>query len=150
MSLLLLSGYLTACSDGFTFRPPDFTLAPEPFDISNVTPTTTPEGLVIYVVQEGQAFLGPAAERDRVLVRYTLRLEDGSIEDSSYRDRNPDPVQFSLSEVIRGFREGIVGMIEGEKRVILVPPALGYANQPGHRLGSETLRYDVELVSILD
>lgn len=149
-ALLLLSGYFTACSDGFTFRPPDFSLAPEPYDISNVTPTTTPQGLVIYVVQEGVAFLGPASERDRVLVRYTLRLDDGTIEDSSYRDQNPDPVQFSLSEVIRGFREGIVGMVEGEKRVIIVPPGLGYGNQPGHRLGEETLRYDVELVAIVD
>ncbi|MCA1800898.1 MAG: FKBP-type peptidyl-prolyl cis-trans isomerase [Rhodothermaceae bacterium] len=149
-ALLLLSGLFTACSDGFTFRPPDFSLAPEPYDISNITPVTTPEGLAIYLVQPGEAYLGPVTERDRVLVRYTLRLDDGTIEDSSYRDRNPDPVQFSLGDVIRGFREGMVGMLEGEKRVIIVPPLLGYGNQPGHRLGSQVLRYDVELVAIID
>jgi FKBP-type peptidyl-prolyl cis-trans isomerase len=149
-ALLLLSGYLTACDDGFSFRPPDFSLVPEPFDISNITPVTTPEGLVIYVVQEGEAFLGPVTARDRVLVRYTLRLEDGTIEDSSYRERNPDPIRFGLSDVIRGFREGMIGMVEGEKRVVIVPPSLGYGNQPGHRLGSQTLRYDIELVAIVD
>ena len=149
-ALLLLSGLFTACSDGFTFRPPDYSLVPEPFDISTITPVTTTEGLAIYVVQEGQAFLGPVTERDRVLVYYTLRLEDGTIEDSSYRERNPDPIRFSLSDVIRGFREGMVGMLEGEKRVIIVPPSLGYANQPGHRLGNQILRYDIELVAILD
>jgi FKBP-type peptidyl-prolyl cis-trans isomerase len=79
-----------------------------------------------------------------------LRLEDGTIEDSSYRERNPDPVRFSLTEVIRGFREGIVGMVEGEKRVLIIPPALGYGTQPGHRLSNQTLRYDVELVAIID
>jgi hypothetical protein len=149
-ALMFAGAIFTACSDGFTFRPPDFSLAPEPFDISNITPITTSGGLTIYVVQEGEAILGPVAERDIVLVYYTLRLEDGTIEDSSYREQNPDPVRFDLTGVIRGFRQGMVGMVEGEKRVVIVPPSLGYGNQPGHRLASQTLRYDIELVAIID
>jgi FKBP-type peptidyl-prolyl cis-trans isomerase len=148
--LLLISGAFTSCNDGFTFRPPDYSLVPPPYDISNSTPINLDTGLKYYIVQEGVPFLGPVAERDDVRVRYTLRLDDGTIEDSSYRDQNPDPVRFNLTEVIRGFREGMLGMVEGEKRVIMVPPNLGYGNQPGHRLRNENLRYDVELVAIID
>jgi FKBP-type peptidyl-prolyl cis-trans isomerase len=149
-TLIFISGTLSSCDDGFTFEPPDFSLAPPPYDISNIDPVTMETGLILYYVQEGTPFLGPVTERDIVRVRYTLRLEDDTIEDSSYRNQNPDPASFNLSDVIRGFREGLVGMVEGEKRVIIVPPSLGYGNQIGHRLSNETLRYDVELVGIVD
>jgi FKBP-type peptidyl-prolyl cis-trans isomerase len=43
-------------------------------------------------------------------------------------------------------------MKEGEKRVIIVPPALGYSdNRPGVNgidLRDETLRYDVEITGL--
>ncbi|HET6528514.1 MAG TPA: FKBP-type peptidyl-prolyl cis-trans isomerase, partial [Balneolaceae bacterium] len=98
---------------------------------------------------------------DEVLVRYTGRTKDGEIFDSTYRNgatsrrlSNLTPVTISrprgpVSPLIDGFRRGLLGMKEGEKRVLVIPPSLGYGDVEGHDLQNDTLIFDVELVAIL-
>jgi FKBP-type peptidyl-prolyl cis-trans isomerase len=43
----------------------------------------------------------------------------------------------------------MLGMKEDEKRVLVIPPSLGYGGVEGHDLQNDTLFFDVELVSIL-
>lgn len=60
------------------------------------------------------------------------------------------PSSFSLSGVIPGFAQGIVGMKVGGRREIVIPPALGYGaqGQPPAVGANETLVFVVDLVQV--
>jgi FKBP-type peptidyl-prolyl cis-trans isomerase FkpA len=86
---------------------------------------------------------------DRVAVHYTGKLPDGKQFDSSI---GRTPIQFELGagRVIKGWDQGIAGMKVGQKRKLIIPPALGYgAAGAGPDIPpNATLHFDVELVSI--
>lgn len=79
-----------------------------------------------------------------VTVRYTGRLLDGTIFDSS----QDGSIEFQIGEVIKGWNEALVDMRKGEKRVLIVPPELGYGERgyPGIIPSNAYLVFDVELV----
>lgn len=79
-----------------------------------------------------------------VIVDYEGRLESGSVFDEGM------DVQFNLSEVIPGFRDGIVGMQVGGRREIVIPPNLAYgeAGIEGVIPSCETLTFDVTLLDV--
>src|SRR5438552_15905102 len=109
--------------------------------------TTTPSGLKIVEVAPGD----PAAKAgDIVWVHYTGTLADGAKFDSS-RDRS-EPLRFILGkgEVIKGWDEGVTGMKVGEKRKLIIPPALGYGEKgsPPKIPANAELHFDVELVGM--
>jgi len=63
---------------------------------------------------------------DWVVVDYTLKLEDGSIVETTH---GKSPIRFQLlnnGEMIPGFIEGIVGMKEKEEKTVVVTPETGY------------------------
>jgi FKBP-type peptidyl-prolyl cis-trans isomerase 2 len=62
---------------------------------------------------------------DKVKVHYVGRFEDGKVFDSSI-DREPMDVEVGGAQVIKGFEDGLVGMQEGEKKTISVPPEEAY------------------------
>ena len=107
---------------------------------------TTPSGLSIeeLVVGTGAA----AASGQKVSVHYTGWLVNGTKFDSS-KDRN-DPFEFELGsgKVIRGWDEGVEGMCEGGKRVLVIPPALGYGARGAGGVipPNATLLFEVELL----
>jgi len=69
--------------------------------------------------------MAQAKAGDTVQVHYTGKLEDGTVFDSS---ANGDPLQFKLGggQVIPGFENGVVGMAQGEKKTINIPPDDAY------------------------
>lgn len=151
-TLFLLSFFtisLISCDNDDPFDV-DYSEVPEPFDISNAEQVETETSLVYYLVEEGTGEF-QVQRRDRVRVFYTGRINNtGEIFDSSYRNKNTSPTDFaSLENLIAGFREGLIGMKEGEKRVLVIPPELGYGNTPNSRLSDDTLRFDVELDEII-
>lgn len=123
--------------------------APEkPAEVAESDYKTLPSGLKYAVLKEGS---GPSAGHHTVSVHYTGWLKDGKKFDSS-RDRG-EPIQFSLGhgEVIRGWEEGIQGMRVGERRQLVIPPALGYGERgtpDGTIPPNATLIFDVELVAL--
>ena len=79
--------------------------------------------------------------------------ERGKVVDTSHV--NSEPMQFTLGtgRVIEGWERGILGMCEGEKRVLVIPPELGFGlkgSRSGLVPGSATLHVEIILVEILD
>lgn len=106
---------------------------------------TTPEGVVIITNAPGDA---GAKDGDLVWVHYTGTLKDGTKFDSSH-DRD-EPIRFTLGrgDVIKGWDIGVRGMKVGEKRTLIIPPALGYGEKgslPKIPANAE-LHFDVELM----
>jgi FKBP-type peptidyl-prolyl cis-trans isomerase 2 len=66
---------------------------------------------------------------DTVVVHYTGKLEDGTIFDSSLTEgREPLNVTLGQGQLIKGFENGLVDMIEGEKKTIEIEPSEAYGD----------------------
>jgi FKBP-type peptidyl-prolyl cis-trans isomerase FkpA len=94
---------------------------------------------------------GAAAKAgDRVMVHYVGTLTDGKKFDSS-RDRG-EGFRFTLGQgqVIKGWDQGVAGMLIGEVRKLTIPPDLGYGSRgfPPVIPGGATLVFEVELLKV--
>ncbi|WP_219419473.1 FKBP-type peptidyl-prolyl cis-trans isomerase [Pseudonocardia nigra] len=101
------------------------------------------------VTQDVVVGTGPAATLDdTVEVHYSGTLyQDGTLFDSSWE--SGAPVEFPLDGVVPGFAQGIEGMQVGGRRVIVIPPELGYGDRDqGPIPGGSTLVFVVDLVGI--
>lgn len=112
-------------------------------------PATQPadEGLVVTELQAGHA---GAQNGDILLVHYVGTLDNGTKFDSSYD--NGQPIRFTLGQgnVIKGWDMGLLGMVVGEKRRLVIPPALGYGDKEhGPIPANSTLHFDVELIGLV-
>ncbi len=69
--------------------------------------------------------MAQAKDGDRVKVHYTGTFADGTVFDSSFDE---DPFEFVIGEqsVLPGFENAIIGMNEGETKVVTVLPEEGY------------------------
>ena len=87
------------------------------------------------------------ATNARVRVHYEGWTLDGEKFDSS-RDRQ-NPAEFPLNRVIKGWEEGVAGMKEGGRRVLVIPPELAYGRRGNPRgIGPfSPLVFDIELLS---
>ena len=112
-------------------------------DTTALTFEKGPEGLRYAVIKQGEG--EPARKGNVANVHYTGWLTNGYKFDSS-RDRS-QVFSFTLGagRVIRGWELGVQGMLPGEKRILIVPPGLGYgARGAGPIPGGSTLIFAVE------
>jgi peptidylprolyl isomerase len=82
-------------------------------------------------------------------VHYTLMAwSSGTLVESSWD--SGQTATFPLSGVIAGWQQGIPGMKEGGRRLLVIPPDLGYGSQgAGGAIGpNETLIFVVDLVTV--
>lgn len=109
---------------------------------------TTDSGLQYIVLKEGTG-AKPTTE-DKVEVHYHGTLIDGTVFDSSV-DRGT-PSSFGVTQVIKGWTEGLQLMKEGAKYKFFIPSNLAYGPQQKGAIikGNSTLIFDVELLKILD
>eukprot|EP00320_Phaeocystis_rex_P014934 CAMPEP_0119074416 /NCGR_PEP_ID=MMETSP1178-20130426/72101_1 /TAXON_ID=33656 /ORGANISM="unid sp, Strain CCMP2000" /LENGTH=199 /DNA_ID=CAMNT_0007056573 /DNA_START=22 /DNA_END=621 /DNA_ORIENTATION=- len=110
---------------------------------------TTKSGLMYRDVLVPEGGRGPNSG-DTVRVHYTGRLEDGTVFDSSHQRGEPISFELGTGRVIRGWDEGVAGMVVGGTRQLVIPPNLGYGTRgaPPAIPPNALLHFDVELVEI--
>ena len=107
----------------------------------------TPTGLQYEVIQKGQG--AKPSRNSKVRVHYTGSLLNGQVFDSSVQ--RGEPAEFSLSQVIPGWTEGLQLMSEGSKYRFFIPARLAYGEHgaPGAIPPNAALIFEVELLKIL-
>ncbi|MFH8801670.1 FKBP-type peptidyl-prolyl cis-trans isomerase [Streptomyces sp. NPDC017936] len=111
-----------------------------------VPKTDPPKKLVANYVIEGDG--EEVAAGGSVVVQYKGVVWDTGKEfDSSY-SRNA-PTSFSLSQVVKGWGQGLAGKKVGSRVVIVIPPDLGYGDQPpagGEIKKDSTMVFSVDIL----
>ncbi|CAL9322969.1 MULTISPECIES: FKBP-type peptidyl-prolyl cis-trans isomerase [Streptomyces] len=114
-----------------------------------VPKATAPKKLVAEYVLEGDG--EEVAAGNSVLVQYKGVLWDGGKEfDSSYA--NKQLVSFSLQQVVKGWAQGLTGKKVGSRVLIVIPPELGYGDNPPQGSGikkDSTLVFSVDILAKL-
>jgi peptidyl-prolyl cis-trans isomerase A (cyclophilin A) len=105
---------------------------------------TTASGLRYKVLRAGSG-ASPAAGA-QVNVHYTGSFLDDRVFDSSVQ--RGQPASFRIGEVIPGWNEALLSMKKGEKRLLVIPPELGYGERgyPGAIPPYCFLVFEVELL----
>lgn len=75
---------------------------------------------------------------DTIDVHYVLRLEDGTLVESSYNSGKTLNIVVGKTSLIKGFENALPGMKVGEKKMVTIPPAQAYGE------------YDSNLVKVFD
>ena len=108
--------------------------------------TVLDNGVIIQVLEKGHGTVHPKPG-SLVYVRYTGRLIDGTVFDST--EGESLPALFKVRDLIMGWQIALVRMYEGDKYRIWIPAkwAYGSLRQPDIPAWS-TLEFDLELVKI--
>jgi FKBP-type peptidyl-prolyl cis-trans isomerase len=107
---------------------------------------TENSGLVMQDVVVGTG--AAVAAGDIVTVHYVGKLEDGTVFESS-AGGDPVDVPIGLGYVIPGWDQGLIGMKEGGKRLLVIPPALAYGEAGRAPVPpNATLVFEIELVKV--
>lgn len=154
--ILMSSLSLTACGGSTVATSTELSTEsglPTVTDNAGAKPTISkPEGaapttLVTKDIIEGT---GPAAVvTSTMTVHYTLLTwSKGEVVESSWDSGSP--ATFPLANVIPGWQQGIPGMKVGGRRLLVIPPDLGYGAQgAGAAIGpNETLVFVVDVIGI--
>jgi peptidylprolyl isomerase len=108
-----------------------------------------PRKLVKQDVVKGK---GPGAKPgDTVTVNYVgVNFSNGVEFDSSWDSGAPFPVQLGTGSVIEGWDRGLVGVKNGGRRILTIPPEMGYGAEgyPPDIPPNETLVFVIDVVSI--
>ncbi len=127
----------------------------------------TESGLMYRVKSKGDEKLRPVSPNDRVKVNYTGRLlRNNTVFDTSrYSDRSDEqkammkqanqpkedaPVEFQLSQVIKGWTEGMMFVGQGGRIELWIPADLAYgSNGAGNMIRpNDAIYFDVELLEV--
>lgn len=106
----------------------------------------TESGLQYQVLKSGESTENPSSN-SKVSVHYHGTLLDGSMFDSSVV--RGKPLSFGLSQVIKGWTEGVQLMTVGDKFKFFIPARLGYGNSATGKIAPGSLLiFEVELLAI--
>jgi peptidylprolyl isomerase len=89
---------------------------------------------------------GAAAKNgDKLEMHYLGALFDGKQFEASWDSDQPFPLTLGEGNVIPGWDQGIVGMKEGGRRLLVIPPDLAYGEQ-----GQGNIPPDATLIFVVD
>ena len=102
------------------------------------------------VVDDVTVGTGPKVKvGDTVTTQYIGTTQDGTQFDNSYVKGQPFTFTVGDGKVIEGWEKGLIGMQVGGKRIIVVPPSMGYGDkQVGPIKPNSVLVFSIELLSI--
>ena len=116
--------------------------------LQGFTPVASVDSLQKIDIKEGSGEM--VKEGATVTAHYTGALaKDGTIFQSSHDGPN-QPVEFPLSNVIKGWTQGVPGMKVGGTRRLVIPASLAYGEngQPPDIGPNEPLVFDIELTAV--
>ncbi|MFE6333119.1 FKBP-type peptidyl-prolyl cis-trans isomerase [Streptomyces sp. NPDC057806] len=112
-----------------------------------VPDTDAPTKLVASYILEGDG--EKVGAEDSVLVQYKGVLWDGGKEfDATYT--NKQLASFSLQQVVKGWAQGLTGKKVGSRVLVVIPPDLGYGDNPPQGSGikkDSTLVFSVDILA---
>lgn len=114
---------------------------------------TAPSANIAFSTTDLRAGTGTAATAGRqVNVRYTGWIYSASGTDNKGAQFDTGAFSFTVGTgVIQGFSMGVTGMQVGGLRRVVIPPSLGYGNNPppGSIIrANETLVFEIELLAV--
>ncbi|MFD6432944.1 FKBP-type peptidyl-prolyl cis-trans isomerase [Streptomyces venezuelae] len=110
----------------------------------DVPKTAAPKKLVASYVLEGDG--DEVKETDSLLCQYKGVLwADGKEFDSSYKRKQL--ASFQLAQVVKGWAQGLTGKKVGSRVLIVIPPELGYGDQPPQ---GSSIKKDSTLIFTVD
>jgi FKBP-type peptidyl-prolyl cis-trans isomerase len=118
------------------------------YQTANATRLRSLAGMTVKDTQRG---VGPYAVPGKTLsIHYRGTLPDGKEFDSSLARNVPLKTQFKPGQFVIGFEEGIIGMREGGKRTITLPPEAHYGvnGKPPQIPANTVLTFELELVKV--
>jgi len=120
---------------------------PQQTPVTGIEPVTTASGLKYWDIKVGDGPIpGPTSI---VTVHYSGWLEDGTLFASSVQDGKP--AMFNLTDIIKGWSEGVGSMKGGGKRRLEIPYQLAYGEEgaPPRIPPKTNLIFEVELLEIV-
>nr|WP_276582086.1 FKBP-type peptidyl-prolyl cis-trans isomerase [Cellulomonas sp. RIT-PI-Y] len=123
---------------------PTVTLADDGEPSITTVDTAAPTELVVQPLIQGT---GPeVTSTGTVVANYSGWLWDGTSFDSSWS--RGAPTDFSLSQVIAGWTQGLAGQTVGSQVLLIVPPDLGYGDEDTSSIpGGSTLIFVVDILA---
>lgn len=120
---------------------------------SPTAPTPAPTINVPFSATDLRVGSGATATTGRfVTVRYTGWIYSTTAPDNKGTQFDSNSFQFTVgSGVVPGFSQGVNGMQVGGLRRVVIPPNLGYGNNPPSGSGirpNETLLFEIELLAV--
>lgn len=116
-------------------------LAPQP-------PVTLERGVTVQTLRAGFDDGDVAKKGDKISIHFVGTVKDGGVFDDSH-PRGSFDFWVGEGQVISGLDQGLLGMKEGELRVVTVPPSEGYGNDAKPNIPPRsTLVFEVELLDV--
>lgn len=127
------------------------TVLPVVSAVAGEVPTISkPEGAAPTELLSKDIIVGTGAEvlpTSTLTVHYTLMAwSTGKIIESSW---SGEPATFPLAGVVEGWQKGLPGAKEGGRRLLILPPEMGYGAAGSGPIGpNETLVFSVDIIGV--
>lgn len=109
----------------------------------------TDDGLVITDSKMGSGL--EAEKNDFVKIHFEGSFENGEIFESTFERDDPIMIQIGTGQIpIEGWDQGMIGMKEGGRRSLVIPPNLAFGDEgiEGFIPGGENLYMEIELLTV--
>ncbi|CAN1516828.1 FkpA FKBP-type peptidyl-prolyl cis-trans isomerases 1 [Candidatus Nanopelagicaceae bacterium] len=129
----------------------DSTVLPVVSAVAGQAPTISkPEGTPPAELTFSDVIVGTGAEvlpTSTLTVHYTLMAwSTGQIIESSWSGQ---PATFPLAQVVEGWQKGLPGAKAGGRRLLILPPSMGYGASGSGPIGpNETLIFSVDIIGV--